>query len=79
MMLWRFLKIKMEKQIDPDDIILDLKLIYNKIKENPELIKQEISKEENSSEEKDFNIHDKLNRIEKKLDEVLKLIIPVIQ
>ena len=37
MMLWRFLKIKMEKQIDPDDIILDLKLIYNKIKENPEL------------------------------------------
>jgi len=27
----------MEKQIDPDDIILDLKLIYNKIKENPEL------------------------------------------
>jgi hypothetical protein len=32
----------MEKQIDPDDIILDLKLIYNKIKENPELIKQKI-------------------------------------
>lgn len=63
----------MEKQIDPEDIILDLKLIYNKIKENPELIKQEISKEENSSEEKDFDIYDKLNRIEKKLDEVLKL------
>lgn len=63
----------MEKQIDPDDIILNLKLIYNKIKENPELIKQEISREENSSEEKDFNIYDKLDRIEKKLDEVLKL------
>lgn len=63
----------MEKQIDPDDIILDLKLIYNKIKENPELIKQEISKEENSSEEKDFNIYDKLDRIEKKLDEVLRI------
>lgn len=73
MMLWRFLKIKMEKQIDPDDIILDLKLIYNKIKENPELIKQEISKEENSFEEKDFNIYDKLDRIEKKLDELLKI------
>lgn len=73
MMLWRFLKIKMEKQIDPDNIILDLKLIYNKIKENPELIKQEISKEENSSEEKDFNIYDKLDRIEKKLDELLKI------
>lgn len=73
MMLWMFLKIKMEKQIDPDDIILDLKLIYNKIKENPELIKQEISKEKNSSEEKDFNIYNKLDRIEKKLDELLKL------
>jgi hypothetical protein len=67
------LKNKMEKQIDPDDLILDLKLIYNKIKENPELIKQEISKEENSTEEKDFNIYDKLNKIEKKLDELLRL------
>lgn len=63
----------MEKQIDPDDIILDLKLIYNNIKENPELIKQEIGKEENPSEEKDFNIYYKLDKIEKKLDEVLKL------
>lgn len=73
MMPWRFLKIKMEKQIDPGDIILDLKLIYNKIKENPELIKQKVREEGNSSEEKDFNIYGKLDRIEKKLDEILKL------
>jgi hypothetical protein len=68
-----FLKIKMEKQIDPDKIILDLKKIYNKVKENPELIKQKVNEEENHLEENDFNIYTRLDRIEKKLDELLNL------
>lgn len=60
----------MNKEIDPDEIISDLKTIHNKLKENPELTQKEVK--DNSEKKDNYNIYEKLDRIEEKLDKLLK-------
>jgi len=47
--------IEINKEIDPDEIISNLKMIHNRLKENPELIQKEVK--DNSEKKDSYNIY----------------------